>query len=136
MSSRRVVCDASALVTVLLDAGPGGTWLARRLDGVELCAPALLLFECSNVFRRHEVGGLISADQAAQAHADLLALPMELFPYEVVAQRVWALRNNLTSYDGAYVALAELLGTPLITLDERLASAPTIRCDVEVPPVA
>lgn len=132
-SASRVVCDASAIVTVLLDSGPPGGWLAQRLAGAELFAPALLPFECSNIFRRHELGGLISSDQAAQAHADLIDLPVDLFPYESVAQRVWELRRNLTSYDAAYVAVAELLDAPLITLDRRLSGAPGVRCVVEVP---
>ena len=135
MSPPRLVCDASAVVTVLLDSGDAGAWLARRFASAELCAPALLPFECSNVIRRHELGGLISADQAAQVHADLLDLPMDLFPYESLAQRVWQLRHNLTSYDAAYVALAEVLDAPLITLDQRWAGSPEIRCRVEIPPV-
>lgn len=133
-SGHRVVCDASALVTVLLDSGGDGIWIAARLSGAELCAPNLLPFECANIFRRHELSGLVSADQAAQAHADLLDLPIDFFPYETVAQRVWELRRNLTSYDAAYVALAELLDAPLITLDRRLLTAPGIACEVEVPP--
>lgn len=134
-STSRVVCDASAMVTVLLDSGDDGTWLAGRLAHAELCAPALLPFECANIFRRHQIGGLISTDQAAQAHADLLDLPLSLFPYEAVAHRVWQLKDNLTSYDASYVALAEALDAPLITLDRRLSSAPGIACAVEVPPV-
>ena len=134
MSPRRLVCDASAVVTVLLDSGDAGVWLARRFASAELCAPALLPFECSNVIRRHELSGLISSDQAAQVHADLLDLPMDLYPYESVAQRVSQLRFNLTSYDATYVALAEALDAPLITLDQRLSEAPGIRCRVETPP--
>lgn len=133
MSDSRLVCDASAVVTVLLDSGPIGDWLARRFAAADLYAPALLPFECSNVIRRHEVGGLISSDQAAQAHADLLDLPLDLFPYESVAQRVWQLRRNLSSYDAAYVALAEALDAPLITLDRRLSQAPGVTCRIELP---
>ena len=136
MSDARLVCDASAVVTVLLDSGSSGVWLARRLAAAELYAPALLSFECSNVIRRHEIGGLISSDQAAQAHADLLDLPIALFPYEPLAQRVWQLRRNLTSYDAAYVALADASDAPLITLDRRLSEAPGITCRIEVPPAA
>lgn len=134
MSSSRVVCDASAVVTVLIDAGTGGDWLARRLAGAQLCAPDLLPFECANIFRRHELSGAISPDQAAQAHADLLDLPIDLFPYGALAPRVWQLRRNLTSYDAAYVALAEALDAPLLTVDRRLANAPGIGCRVESPP--
>ena len=80
------------------------------------------------------MSGLISPDQAAQAHADLVDLPIDLFPYEPLAQRVWQLRRNLTSYDAAYVALAEILDVPLVTLDLRLSDAPGVRCRFEVPP--
>lgn len=133
MSPTQLVCDASAVVTVLLDSGDSGAWLARRLSGADLCAPSLLPFECSNIFRRHELGGLMSSDHAAQAHADLLDLRIALFPYEPLARRVWQLRQNLTSYDASYVALAELLEVPLVTVDQRLSGAPGIRCKVEVP---
>jgi len=44
----------------------------------------------------------------------------------------WQLRTNLTPYDASYVALAELLGVALLTVDRRLARAPLIRCAVEI----
>jgi len=47
-------------------------------------------------------------------------------------ERCWELRDNVTVYDAAYVALAELLDAPLVTADGKLAKAPGIRCDVEV----
>jgi predicted nucleic acid-binding protein len=131
---QRLVCDASALVAVLLDAGQDGTWVAERLAGAELFAPALMPFECANIIRRHELGGLISADQAAQAHADLVDLPVELWPYEVLARRAWELRRNASSYDAAYIALAEAVGAPLVTLDRRLQRALGIACTVDTPP--
>ena len=46
--------------------------------------------------------------------------------------RCWELRDNVTPYDAAYVALAEALGVPLLTADARLANAPGIRCEVEL----
>ncbi|HUZ44619.1 MAG TPA: hypothetical protein VMU63_09460 [Acidimicrobiales bacterium] len=51
--------------------------------------------------------------------------------------RCWELKDNLTIYDAAYVALAELLGVAVLTADVRLASAPGPRCPIEVlPPVS
>lgn len=91
------------------------------------------MFEASNVIRRHELTGLVSADQAVQAHADLGDLAIELWPYEVLSRRVWALRTNLSTYDASYVALAELIEAPLVTLDRRIGQAPGLRCDVLVP---
>ena len=46
--------------------------------------------------------------------------------------RVWELRDNLTPYDAAYVALAEALEAPLLTADEPLTRAPGIGRDVQL----
>ena len=131
--TERLVCDASAVIALLTDAGPGGTWATAALSGAALAAPTLLAFECANVLRRLERAGRLGPDQAAQAHADLLALPVEPWPYAVLGTRVWELRTNLSSYDASYVALAELVDARLVTLDQRLAQAPGLRCVVITP---
>jgi predicted nucleic acid-binding protein len=131
--SARVVCDASALVALLLDAGPDGSWATDALTGADVAAPNLVMFETSNIIRRHELAGHVSADQAAQAHADLVDLAIELWPYELLASRIWRLRRNLSSYDASYVALAELTGATLVTLDRRIRRAPGLRCTVAAP---
>lgn len=131
--SDRVVCDASAVVAVLLDSGSDGRWATARLENADLFAPTLLPYECSNVIRRAELSAAISADQAAQAHADLLDLPIDLWPHDLLATRVWELRANLSGYDAAYVALAEILAAPLVTMDRRIPRAPGITCSVSFP---
>ena len=127
------VCDASALVALLTDNGPDGSWATAALAGAELAAPQLLPFEVSNVLRRLERTGILDAVTAAQAHADLLDLTIELWPYEALAARTWELRNTLTAYDAGYVAVAELLGASVVTLDRGISSAPGVRCDVRCP---
>jgi len=127
------VCDASALAAVLLDAGDAGDWAARTISAGPIAAPALVAYETANVIRRHELAGQISSDQAAQAHADLLALAIQLWPYELLAERAWELRRNLSIYDAAYVALAETIEVTLVTLDTRLAKAPGARCRIATP---
>lgn len=131
--STHVVCDASALVALLLDGGPNGRWVTEALSDAELAAPSLVAFEAANVIRRHELAGRVSTDQAAQAHADLLDLALERWPYEILASRSWELRRNLSSYDASYVALAELTGATLVTLDRRISRAPDLRCQVATP---
>ena len=76
----------------------------------------------------------LTADAASLAHADLLALRIELFPYAPFASRVWELRDNVTCYDAWYVALAETLDAPLATLDVRLSRATGPRCRFQLPP--
>ena len=131
--SQAVVCDASAVVALLLDGGDDGRWATVALSEAKLAAPTLLRFEAANIIRRHELGGIVSSDQAAQAHADLLALEIELWPYELLAGRAWELRRTLSSYDASYVALAELIDATLVTLDKRLTGAPDVRCAIATP---
>jgi predicted nucleic acid-binding protein len=132
--SARIVCDASALVALLLDSGPDGQWVTKTIAGSDLAAPYLVEFEAANIIRRHELAGIASSDQAAQAHADLLDLAIERWPYEFLAARAWELRHNLSSHDASYVALAELIGATLVTLDERISGAPGLRCSITTPP--
>lgn len=128
----RLVADASTVIALLVDSGPAGRWATDKTRQADLFAPALMPFECANIFRRHEKAGIISADQAAQAHVDLVDLPVEYWPYEAVAARVWELRANLSSYDAAYVAVAEAVDATLVTLDRRITRAPGLRCHVEI----
>jgi predicted nucleic acid-binding protein len=127
-----LVVDASMVVAALVDSGADGTWAEALLVGDALAAPHILTAEAANILRRSAAAGLISAEQASLAHADLLDLRVELFPYAPFASRVWELRQNVTCYDAWYVAVAETLGAPLATLDARLASAPGPRCRFEL----
>lgn len=123
-----LVVDASAIVALLVDAGPDGTWAEQVLAGEQLVAPHLMPVEVANILRRAAARGDVSADAAALAHADLLALGVDLYPYEPFASRVWELRENLSAYDAWYVALAEAMGARLATLDRALSRAAGPRC--------
>ena len=123
-----LVVDASMVVAGLVDSGTDGRSAEALLAGDSLAAPHLLTAEAANILRRSALAGVISAEQASLAHADLLDLRVELFPYAPFASRVWELRENVTCYDAWYVAIAEALGAPLVTLDTRLAKAPGPRC--------
>lgn len=118
---------------MLVDSGPDGEWAESVISGGSLIAPHLLLVEVASVLRRAVLAGDLSADAATLAHADLGDLPIDLLPYEPFADRIWALRDNLTPYDAWYVAVAEDLDVALATLDRRLAAAPGPRCQFAAP---
>jgi predicted nucleic acid-binding protein len=129
-----LVVDSGLVVAALVDSGADGMWADQLLATDHLAAPHLMPVEVTNVLRRAAMSGEISADVAALAHGDLLSLRVELFPYEPFATRVWELRDNITAYDGWYVALAESLGARLATLDLRLSRAAGPRCGFATPP--
>jgi predicted nucleic acid-binding protein len=129
-----LVIDASLVVSALVDVGDTGRWAETLLASDQLSAPHLMPVEVTNILRRAAAMGEITQDIASIAHADLLDLRVELYPYAPFAPRVWELRGNVTSYDGWYIAVAESLGSSVATLDRRMASAPGPRCRFEVPP--
>ena len=119
-----IVVDASALLEVLLRT-PAAKQIEPRLfdSGQTLHAPHLLDIEVAQVIRRYVANGDITADRGWAALVDLADLPLERYPHGFLLPRVWTLRNNLTAYDAAYVALAEALDAVLLTCDKRLATA-------------
>ena len=129
-----LVVDASLVTAALIDTGSAGTWAEAVLGRDRLVAPHLMPVEVANILRRAALAGDVSSDAASLAHADLVDLGVELFPYAPFAERVWQLRPNLTAYDAWYVALAEALQIGLATLDVRLARATGPRCQFVVPP--
>jgi len=118
-----IVLDASAVVELLL-AGAAGARVAQRIaDPAEtLHAPHLLDLEVAQVFRRHARAGLIDDERAQGAFAVLSGLGVSRHGHAALLDRIWALRERMSAYDAAYVALAEVLGAPLITFDARLAA--------------
>jgi predicted nucleic acid-binding protein len=127
-----IVVDASVLATALGDDGPDGDLARARLRGERLCAPEIVDLEVASVWRRQMVAGLIQPRRAQLAIADLAALPLRRAAHRPLLGRCWELRDNLTIYDGSYVALAEAINVTLLTGDRRLASATGPRCQIEV----
>jgi predicted nucleic acid-binding protein len=119
-----IVVDASALVELLLG-GPAAPSVAQRLAvGNSLHAPQLLDLEVAQVLRRYEARRQTDPKRCQEALDDLLSMSLLRHPHDHLLPRVWERRHNLTAYDAVYVALAEYLGAPLLTLDRRLANAP------------
>jgi predicted nucleic acid-binding protein len=128
-----IVVDASALLEALL-CTPSAKAVEERLfaPGQTLHAPHLLDVEIAQVIRRYAANGEIDSDRGRSALTDLADFPLRRYPHEFLLPRIWALRNNLTAYDAAYVALAEALDAPLLTRDKRLAAAAGHRAQIEL----
>lgn len=116
-----IVVDCAAVVDALtMVAGSSG--LRRELARGELQAPSLLDFEVVAAVRGLTLGGKLSVTRALDTLTDFDALPIERWPSApALRQRAFSLRENLSAYDAAYVALAEALRCPLLTRDARLA---------------
>jgi predicted nucleic acid-binding protein len=127
-----IVVDASVLATALGDDGADGRRARDRLSGERLSAPELIDLEVTSVFRRLCAAQQLDPARANQALEDLDALRLDRVPHRPLLRRCWELRHNVTVYDAAYIALAEILDATLITADQRLANASGSTCAIEV----
>lgn len=109
--------------------------MERALEPSErLHAPQLLDIEITQVLRRLSQRKEVSVVRAEQALEDLDDLLIERHDHQTLVPRIWQLRDSLTAYDGAYVALAEALDAPLLTCDAKLAGAHGHHATIELVP--
>lgn len=129
------VVDASVVVTVLADA-QHASWAEAQLagdsGGRSLWVPHLIDAEVGQALRREVATRRLDEDRAGAALLGLVRMPLRRIDHSGLLNRAWQLRHNFSFYDGLYVALAELLGTSLITLDRRLARAAGKATNIEV----
>lgn len=127
------VVDASVLVAFYAADDPRRSRVVARLAvGDSLLAPAHLDAEIVSALRGLSRPRPVLQGAVPEALRHLSRFPIRRMPLAPMLQRIWELRDNLTAYDAAYVALAERLGGPLITCDAKLAAASGPRCAVEL----
>jgi predicted nucleic acid-binding protein len=127
-----IVVDASVLATALGDNDEDGAKARAALTGETLWAPEIIDLEVASVWRGQLRAGQLTEQRARQALADLADVELTRAPHQPLMDRIWELRGNLSTYDAAYVALAEELEATLLTGDRRLSRAPGLRCEVAV----
>lgn len=129
-----LVVDASTVVAALVDEGSQGKWARSHFKVWALAAPQIMPFEVANALRSSLLRGDITEGTAALAQSRIDGMSVDLYPYAAVGNRAWHLRGSLTSYDAAYVALAERLSCGLATLDRRMARSGEGICEFVLPP--
>jgi predicted nucleic acid-binding protein len=129
-----IVIDASAEVAILLNIGQDVEGIRSRIarPGETLHIPHLFEIEVLHALRSLTLRGTVSSERARLALERLRDTRFVRYPHTALTERIWELRENLTAYDAAYIALAEALDAPLVTTDVRLARASGIRAAVEV----
>lgn len=128
-----IVIDASALVELLTDGRELAADVRDELivDG-EWAAPEHLIVEVASALRGLWLGGFCT-DAEFDARMRILAkVEVAAYPVQALLPRIRTLASNMTAYDAAYVALAELLVAPLVTMDRKLARIPGSTAEVHL----
>jgi len=115
-----IVIDSSIIINLIL-AREKPPAVVERIRGCAMHAPHLIDLEVAHAIRRHWLAGIVYGKRLDAAMAAFLDLPINRHSHTPLLPRILALRDNVTAYDGAYVALAEILGLPLLTADAHLA---------------
>lgn len=128
-----IVIDSSLLVEALTS-DDGRAHRARMLltEDQGWHAPEHIAVETTSAIRGRLLGRKLSSERAEYALATLREMPIVRAPWSQVADRAWELRDNMTPYDAAFIALAEQLDCPVVTTDRKLENCPTRRCEVRV----
>jgi predicted nucleic acid-binding protein len=128
-----IVVDASVLADALVDDGPVGNAARVALtEDPHWAAPGHLLIEVMSVIRGKALGGKLGLPRAREAVETLPSLVIDHVDAAQLIERMWHLCGNISAYDAAYVAAAEMLTCPLVTGDARLAKANGLRCEIRL----
>lgn len=113
-----IVIDASAMIEALVGRDVDDELLDALQTSVH--APHLLDIEVLSVLRGLTLAGKLEPKAAAQARNDYFSLTIARYELQGLADRVWELRHNHTTYDACYLTLAEALDVPFYTCDSKL----------------
>ena len=127
-----LVVDGSCLYELVVGTAKSDSIQQRFALDPDLAAPHVIDAEVLGAIRLRHLIGDLDATAAGQAVLDLRNWPGERFAHGGLLERAWELRNSVRSWDALYVALAEALGTTLLTIDARLARARGPECPIEV----
>lgn len=126
-----LVVDASCVYETAVNESGAASVRAALSTDLDWAAPHCMTAEVLTVVRRQLRLGALDETRAALAIHDVALWPGRLFGHNLLLTRAWELRSFIASWDALYVALAEILSCPLVTLDRRLAAVAP--CEVLIP---
>jgi predicted nucleic acid-binding protein len=109
-----------------------GRWVTELTGDPHWAAPRQPLVEVMSVIRGKVLGGKLGLARAQEAVDTLPSLVIDEVAVSTLLDRMWQLRGNVSAYDAAYVAAAELMACPLVTGDGRLAKTMGVRCEIRL----
>jgi predicted nucleic acid-binding protein len=124
-----LVLDSSAYVDLELERAAPELVGAMTRTG-HWVVPEHFRIEAFSAIRGAWLGGQIGDDDLDRITHRLQVLDLDVWPTAPLLPRIRELASNATAYDAAYLALAEELGSPLVTADAKFARVPGIRCRV------
>lgn len=127
-----IVVDTSAIIAALAGRPHIDELVAHLREDPDLHAPHLIDVEVLHVLRRLVASGDLQEPRAEDIRTDFRDLVITRYPHQPLADRIWQLRHNVTAYDAAFIALAEVLDVALITCDARLSRASGHRARIEL----
>ena len=122
-TERVLVIDTSAILEALAARNPAPGLVEHLAADGDFHAPHLIDVEILHALRRMVRREEISTDRATDVRSDFADTAIARYHHLPLSDRIWELRHNLSAYDAAFVALAELLAVPLVTCDGRMASS-------------
>ncbi len=130
-----IVLDTSALVEFLVGSDAVAEKVRAVAAGERLAAPYAVDLECASTLRGLVRGGKLPADEGGRALDLLGRMRIRRFDHVPLLPRIWELRHDMWPYDmwpygASYVALAEVLGVELVTVDRKFAGTPDLKCPV------
>lgn len=125
-----IVLDASAVVDVLARPRYFGSKVIDAMEAHEIWwVPEGFDLEVLHALRRLSLRRTIDSSELIERSRALAGMALGRVPTSPLLDRITSLSATVSTYDAAYVAVAELLQVPLLTTDARLARASGPRCE-------
>ncbi|MGL6337915.1 MAG: type II toxin-antitoxin system VapC family toxin [Waterburya sp.] len=128
-SSLRCVVDASVAIKQYIPdpLSEKAKQLFEQLNysDTEFFIPDLFYVELANIIWKYVRAGLYAAEDVSADLAALRALPLQVVSCAELIEEATkiGIAHSITVYDSCYVALAQKVSAPLLTLDQKLVNA-------------